>query len=349
MRDVNWGWLLRYTHAERRLDVLHRGLSSTWLRGLYYGSYKAPREVLWILGVVISCLMMATAFHGLHTALGPDELLGRHRYHQPLLGDPACRHIDCRAWLWGGYSVSDTTLNRMYLAALPDAVRDRRRCDPSHLGAARGRQQQPDRDRSQAGLGRGSIPPLLHRSKTCFALAIFAIFSPGSSSTQPNYLGHADNYIEANPLATPAHIVPEWYFLPFYAILRAIPDKLLGVVAMFASIAILFFIPWLDTSRVRSAKYRPIYKWFFWLLMIVCCVLGYLGAKPPEGAYLFWGRVCTAWYFIHFLVIMPFVGIIERPGNLPNSITESVLGTGKAAEGGGGADTAPAAAAPETR
>ncbi|HRN88488.1 MAG TPA: cytochrome b, partial [Hyphomicrobium sp.] len=158
----------------------------------------------------------------------------------------------------------------------------------------------------------------------------------------PDYLGHADNYIEADPLVTPPHIVPEWYFLPFYAILRAIPSKLGGVIAMFAAIAILVVVPWLDTSRVRSAKYRPVYKWFFWLLVISCLALGYLGAMPAEGAYVTWSRIFTFYYFAHFLLVMPIVGLIERPRPLPRSISESVLKSGAGAPEG-------AAAAPETR
>ncbi|MCB1520140.1 MAG: cytochrome b, partial [Hyphomicrobiaceae bacterium] len=139
-------------------------------------------------------------------------------------------------------------------------------------------------------------------------------------------------------------IVPEWYFLPFYAILRAIPDKLGGVIAMFASIAILAFVPWLDTSRIRSTKYRPIYKWFFFLFLFSCLALGYLGAMPAEGTYVFWARVFTAYYFLHFLVVMPIVGIIETPKSMPHSITEDVLG-----RGAGKGATAAAAAAPEKR
>ena len=146
---------------------------------------------------------------------------------------------------------------------------------------------------------------------------------------------------------TPPHIVPEWYFLPFYAILRAIPDKLLGVIALFASIGVLFLIPWLDTSRVRSVKFRPLYKPFFWLFVIVCVALGYLGAKPPEGWHLFFARLCTAYYFFHLLIIMPLIGLIETPRKRPGSITEDVLARSKG--GGGGPDPEPAAAAPERR
>ncbi|MEZ5827462.1 MAG: cytochrome B6 [Hyphomicrobiales bacterium] len=160
----------------------------------------------------------------------------------------------------------------------------------------------------------------------------------------PNFLGHPDNYIPANPLQTPPHIVPEWYFLPFYAILRAIPNKLFGVIALISSISILFFVPWLDTSRIRSTSYRPIFKWFFWLFVVTCIALGYFGSQAPEGWYLFFGRLCTAYYFGFFLLVMPIVGLIERPKKLPGSITQAVLGSGpgKAAE-----PKAPAAAEPE--
>jgi len=141
----------------------------------------------------------------------------------------------------------------------------------------------------------------------------------------PDYLGHPINYVEADPLSTPAHIVPEWYYLPFYAILRAVPDKLLGVVAMFASILILFILPWLDTSKVRSATYRPIYKQLFWLLVIDCIVLGIVGANPPEGAWLIVGRIATIWYFAHFLIFLPLLGLFETPKPLPSSISDDVL------------------------
>ena len=149
--------------------------------------------------------------------------------------------------------------------------------------------------------------------KDMFALAVFVLLFAWFVFYLPDYLGHADNYIEANPLSTPPHIVPEWYFLPYYAILRAIPNKLLGVIAMFSSIILLCFAPWLDTSRVRSAKYRPVYKWFFWLFIFTVVALGYLGSKPAEGTYVLWARIFTAYYFMHFLIVMPIVGVMETP------------------------------------
>jgi ubiquinol-cytochrome c reductase cytochrome b/c1 subunit len=162
---------------------------------------------------------------------------------------------------------------------------------------------------------------------------------------EPNYLGHPDNYQPANPLVTPAHIVPEWYLLPFYAILRAIPSKLGGVIAMFGAIAVLFLVPWLDTSKVRSAGYRPLYKQFFWIHVIVCIGLGWLGSQPPDGAYVLAARILTVYYFLHFLVIMPLLGLFETPRPRPASIAEAVL------QGRAGGSVAPAghSAAPPGR
>src|SRR6202023_147680 len=167
--------------------------------------------------------------------------------------------------------------------------------------------------------------------KDAFLMAAFCILYAWFVFYIPNYLGHADNYIPANPAVTPTHIVPEWYYLPFYAILRSIPNKLIGVIALFSSIGILVFLPWLDTSRVKSATYRPLYKQFFWLFVVTCVLLGWLGSKPPEGMYVIMSRLLTAWYFIHFIIVLPLLGLIEKPKPLPNSISEAVLGGKKAA------------------
>ncbi|MCB1549502.1 MAG: cytochrome b, partial [Hyphomicrobiaceae bacterium] len=183
--------------------------------------------------------------------------------------------------------------------------------------------------------------------KDGFAIAVFMLLFMWFVFFAPDYLGHPDNYVEANPLATPPHIVPEWYFLPFYAILRAIPSKLGGVVMMISAIVILAFAPWLDSSLVRSTKYRPIYRWFFWLFVVTCIALGYLGSKPAEGHYVMWARIFTAYYFAHFLLVMPIVGIIETPRSMPRSITESVLGN--AAHKSGAGSPSGATAAPEKR
>ena len=339
-RDVNYGWLIRNMHAVGAsmffLAVyIHIG------RGLYYGSYKAPREVLWIIGVVILLLMMATAFMGYSLPWGQmsfwavtviTNLFSSLDSIIPGLGTRIVQ------WLWGGYSVSGTTLTRFYSLhyLLPFVIVGA--VGAAHLGAARGRPEQPDRaSRSRRRPTR--VPMAPHAvMKDIFALAVFVLLFAWFVFYLPDYLGHADNYIEANPLSTPPHIVPEWYFLPYYAILRAIPNKLLGVIAMFSSIILLCFAPWLDTSRVRSAKYRPIYKWFFWLFIITVVALGYLGSKPPEGAYVFWARIFTAYYFMHFLIVMPIVGVMETPTPLPRSITESVLGKGGPAVGRRGAE-----------
>ena len=162
--------------------------------------------------------------------------------------------------------------------------------------------------------------------KDLFALLLFLIVFAFFVFYSPNILGHADNYIEANPMVTPAHIVPEWYLLPFYAILRSVPDKLLGVVAMFAAIFVLVILPWLDTSKVRSAIFRPLYKQFYWFLVADVLILGYVGAMPAEGLYLLVARVATAYYFLHFLVILPVLGLKEKTLEVPLSLTEPVLG-----------------------
>src|SRR5712691_1505771 len=318
MRDVNYGWLMRSLHAVGAsmffLAVyIHIG------RGLYYGSYKAPREVLWIIGVVILLLMMATAFMGYSLPWGQmsfwavtviTNLFSSVDSIVPGLGTRIVQ------WLWGGYSVSGTTLTRFYSLhyLLPFVIAG---AVGLHIWALHVAGQN-----NPTGLeiktASDSVPMSPYAvMKDAFALSVFVLLFAWFVFYVPDYLGHPDNYVEANPLSTPPHIVPEWYFLPYYAILRAIPNKLLGVVAMFSSILILVFAPWLDTSRVRSAKYRPVYKWFFWLLVISVVALGYLGSKPPEGAYVYWARVFTAYYFIHFLVIMPIVGVIETPSTLP--------------------------------
>jgi len=342
-RDVNFGWLLRNMHAVGAsmffvAVYIHIG------RGLYYGSYKTPRELLWMIGVVILLLMMATAFMGYSLPWGQmsfwavtviTNLFSSIDSIIPGLGTRIVQ------WLWGGYSVTGATLTRFYSLhyLLPFVIAG---AVGLHIWALHvvGQNNPTGLDIKTAS---DTVPMSPHAvMKDVFALSVFVMLFAWFVFFVPDYLGHPDNYIEANPLSTPPHIVPEWYFLPYYAILRAIPSKLLGVVAMFASILILLFIPWLDTSRVRSAKYRPIYKWFFWLFVISVVALGYLGSKPPEGAYVYWARVFTAYYFLHFLVIMPIVGVIESPTQLPRSITESVLG-------GGGAVRADAAAAPERR
>ena len=266
MRDVNYGWLLRYMHANGA-SMFFLAVYIHIFRGLYYGSYKAPREVLWILGVHHLPPDDGDRLHGLRAALGPDELLGRHRHHQPVLGDPAGRRGDHHLAV-GRLRGRRPDAEPLLLAALPAAVHDRRRGRPAYLGAARRRATNPTGVEVKSK--QDAVPFTPHATmKDAFSLVLFLILFAWFVFYHPNYLGHPDNYIQANPLVTPAHIVPEWYFLPFYAILRAIPDKLVGVIAMFGAIAVLFLVPWLDTSRVRSANYRPLYRQFFWIFVVV--------------------------------------------------------------------------------
>ena len=331
MRDVNYGWLLRYVHANGA-SMFFIAVYIHMFRGLYYGSYKAPREILWILGVFILLAMMATAFMGYVLPWGQMSFWGATVITNlfsafPLVGDPIV------TWLWGGFSVDNPTLNRFFALhfLLPFVL----------LGLVVLHTAALHVSGSNNPLGidakgpQDTVPfnPYV-TVKDGFAVVVFLIFYAAFVFFAPNYLGHPDNYIPANPLVTPAHIVPEWYFLPFYAILRAIPDKLGGVLAMFGAIAVLAALPWLDTSKVRSCKFRPIYRQFFWILAIDALVLGYAGAMPAEGVWLLVARIGTAYYFFHFLILLPLLGKLERPLPLPASICEPVLkGGGRVAAG----------------
>ena len=342
MRDVNYGWMLRYLHANGA-SMFFAAVYIHIFRNLYYGSYKAPREVLYIIGVLIFLLMMATAFLGYTLPWGQMSYWGATVITNilaavPVLGDTI------QSLLWGGYSVGNPTLNRFFSLhyLLPFMIFG---LVILHIWALH-----VPGNNNPTGIpiksGKEAVPFHPYMTvKDGFSLVIFLIFFAWWVFYLPNYLGHADNYIPANPSVTPAHIVPEWYFLPFYAILRAIPDKLGGVVAMVAAILIWCFLPWLDTSRIRSTAYRPLYKQFFWVFFAVCILLGWLGAKPAEGWYVIASQICTAYYFIHFLVILPVLGFIERPLPLPSSILESVMGVQK----GGAGMPAGAAAEPSTK
>jgi ubiquinol-cytochrome c reductase cytochrome b/c1 subunit len=322
MRDVNYGWLIRYMHANGA-SMFFIAVYIHMFRGMYYGSYKAPREVLWMIGVVIYLIMMATAFMGYVLPWGQMSFWGAKVITNlfsavPVIGD------SITTLLWGGYSVDNPTLNRFFSLhyLLPFLLAG---VVGLHIWALH-----VPGNNNPTGVsvksGQDTIPfHPYYTMKDAFAIVIFLLFFAAFLFFAPNYLGHAINYEPANPLVTPAHIVPEWYYLPFYAILRAIPDKLGGVIAMFGSILILFALPWLDTSRVRSGSYRPIFKGFFWVFAIVCVALGYLGSKPAEGAYVVWSRILTVYYFAHFLVILPLLGLLESPKPLPPSIADDVL------------------------
>ena len=323
MRDVNWGWLLRYTHANGA-SMFFVAVYIHMLRGLYYGSYKAPREVLWILGVIIYLLMMATGFMGYVLPWGQMSFWGATVITNlfsaiPLVGE------SITTWLWGGYSVDNPTLNRFFSLhyLLPFMIAG---VVVLHVWALHVVGQNNPDGVEVKNVARDTLPFTPYATtKDGFAMVVFMLFFAWWIFYVPNYLGHADNYIEANPLSTPAHIVPEWYYLPFYAILRAVPSKLGGVVAMFSAILVLCFLPWLDTSKVRSAKYRPVYKVFFWLFVASAIGLGYLGAMPAEGGYVLASRLLAIYYFAFFLVVMPLLGLFETPRALPASIADAVL------------------------
>ena len=322
MRDVNWGWLIRYMHANGA-SMFFIAVYIHILRGLYYGSYKAPREILWILGVVIFLLMMATAFMGYVLPWGQMSFWGATVITNlfsaiPVIGDPIV------IWLWGGFSVDNPTLNRFFSLhyLLPFVIVG---VVALHVWALHVvGQNNPTGVEIKSEQDTVPFTPYA-TLKDAFGMSAFLVVFCWFLFYTPNYMGHPDNYIPANPMVTPAHIVPEWYFLPFYAILRSIPDKLGGVIAMFGSIAVLFVLPWLDTSKVKSNAYRPLMKQFFWILVICGLGLGYLGSQPAEGGYVIASRILTAWYFLHFLVITPVLGLVEKPKPVPESITAAVL------------------------
>jgi ubiquinol-cytochrome c reductase cytochrome b/c1 subunit len=323
MRDVNYGWLIRYVHqngASMFFIVTYIHI----LRGMYYGSYKTPRELLWILGVIILLIMMATAFMGYVLPWGQMSYWGATVITNlfsafPFVGPKIV------TLLWGGFSVDQPTLNRffslhyllpfvlvgvvfLHIAALHIVGSN------NPLGI--------DVKTPQDTLPFHPYYTIKDSVGMCVFLIVFAVLV----FFAPNFLGDPNNFIPANPLQTPADIVPEWYFLPYYAILRSVPNKLLGVCMMFGSILVLFVLPWLDTSRVRSARFRPIFRQLIWVWVASFVVLGVCGAHKPEGIWVLLSRVCTIYYYLHFLVILPLLGKLERPLPLPESISKPVIG-----------------------
>ncbi len=322
MRDVNYGWLLRYMHANGA-SMFFIAVYVHMFRGMYYGSYKAPREILWMIGVLIYLIMMATAFMGYVLPWGQMSFWGAKVITNLFSAIPFVGK-SVTTWLWGGYSVDNPTLNRFFSLhyLLPFVLAG---LVALHIWALHvPGNGNPTGVNVKSSQDTVSFHPY-YTMKDAFAIVVFLLLFAAFLFFAPNYLGHAINYLPANPLQTPSHIVPEWYYLPFYAILRAIPNKLMGVAAMFGSILILFVLPWLDTSRVRSGTYRPIFKQFFWIFALVCIGLGYLGSKPAEGLYVVFSRILTAYYFLHFIVILPLIGLLETPKPLPASISDDVL------------------------
>jgi len=349
MRDVNHGWLLRYMHMNGAA-FFFLAVYLHIARGLYYGSYKAPRELLWILGVVILLLMMATAFMGYVLPWGQMSFWGATVITGFFSAFPGFGNW-LQQFLIGGFSVGDPTLNRFYSLhyLLPFMIAG---VVVLHVWALHVTGQ-TNPTGVEVKTKTDTLPFTPYATvKDAFGMIVFFLVFAYFIFYMPNYLGDAANYIEANPLKTPPEIVPEWYFLPFYAMLRAITfnigpidSKLGGVMVMFGSILALFIVPWLDTSRVRSAVYRPWYKLFFWLFVADCLLLGWLGSQPPEGAVVVTAQIATLYYFAFFLIVMPVLGLIETPKRLPNSITEAVLS--KQRHGAGKPVVAPAA--PEKR
>ena len=330
MRDVNGGWLLRYMHSNGA-SLFFVAVYLHIFRGLFYGSYKEPREITWIIGILIYLAMMATAFMGYVLPWGQMSFWGATVITNlfsaiPLVGE------DIVVWLWGGFSVDNPTLTRFFslhyllpfiIAGLVIvhiwAFHSTGNNNPTGVEVRRG---------SIAEAKKDTLPfwpyfVIKDLYALFVVLTIFGLFV----YFMPNYLGHPDNYIEANPLATPAHIVPEWYFLPFYAILRAIDfdilfidSKLGGVLAMFGAIVVLALAPWLDTSRVRSGRYRPQFKWWFWGLVLDFFILMWAGSQPAEGLIPTISLLGTIYWFGYFLVILPLLGITEKPLPQPSTI-----------------------------
>ncbi|MEM7650667.1 MAG: cytochrome b/b6 [Pseudomonadota bacterium] len=345
MRDVNGGWLLRYIHMNGA-SFFFIAVYIHIFRGMYYGSFKKPRELLWILGVTIFLLMMATAFIGYVLPWGQMSLWGATVITNlfsaiPLVGDSIV------TLLWGGFSVDNPTLTRFFalnylLPFVIFAVVFLHVWALHVTGSNNPTGLEPKSDKD-------TLPfHPYYTMKDSFGLIVFIILFAVVVFFAPNMLGHPDNYIPADPLVTPAHIVPEWYFLPFYAILRAITfdigipftdiviisAKLGGVLAMFGSILLWYILPWLDTHPIRSARFRPLYRAFFLLLVADFIFLGYLGSQSADALLFgvpmsFFGLLGTAYYFVYFLVILPWLSKNEKGRELPASIHQSVLAENK--------------------
>ena len=316
MRNVNWGWLIRNMHmvgASFFFIVVYIHMA----RGLYYGSYKSPREVLWGIGVVIFLLMMATGFLGYVLPWGQMSYWGATVITNLLSVIPFIGQ-DIVVWLWGGYSVGDPTLNRFFVLhfVLPFVIVA---IVVLHIWALH-----MHGSNNPKGIDlktKGDYIPFhpYYTIKDIFGLGMYLIPFTFMVFYAPEYLGHTDNNIPANPMVTPAHIVPEWYFLPFYAILRAIPIKELGVLAMFGSILILFVLPWLDRHPVRSARFRPLYRPLYVLFLANFVLLGWCGQMPAEGIYVVIAQAATAFYF-SFFALLPVLSRFEKAKPVPTSI-----------------------------
>lgn len=306
MRDVPNGWLIRYVHANGA-SMFFIVVYLHIFRGLYYGSYMKPRETLWCSGVLLFVLMMGTAFTGYVLPWGQMSFWGATVITSMVTVIPVAGQYILE-WLWGGYTVRNPTLNRFYTFhfVLPFLIAG---VSLIHLALLH-KVGSNNPIGSDTGVDDVPFYPYFF-SKDLFAFTVFIFVFGVFVIYFPNVLNHPDNCIPANPMETPAHVVPEWYFLPFYAILRSIPHKLGGIVAMGGSIAVLFLIPFNNTSEIRNTTYRPIFKVFYWLLIATWAILLYLGQCNMEDIYAFVGQVLTVYYFLFFFVIVPVVGKIE--------------------------------------
>jgi ubiquinol-cytochrome c reductase cytochrome b subunit len=343
MRDVNGGHMIRYFHMNGA-SLFFVAVYAHIFRGLYYGSYKAPREVTWIIGMLIYLLMMGTAFMGYVLPWGQMSFHGT-AVITGLFGAIPFVGESIQTWLLGASAVGQPALNRFFslhylmpfiIAGLVIvhiwAFHTTGNNNPTGVEVRRTSKEEAERD---------TLPFWPYFViKDLFALAIVLVIFMAVVGFMPNYLGHPDNYIGANALVTPAHIVPEWYFLPFYAILRAftaevwvvqladfvtfgiVDAKFFGVLAMFGSIAVMALAPWLDTSSVRSGRYRPMFKWWFGLLVVDFFVLMWVGARPASFPYDVISLIASTYWFAYFLVILPLLGIIEKPMTPPTTIED---------------------------
>jgi len=343
-RNVNFGWLLQPMHAIGA-SLMFLAVYIHMFRGMYYGSYKNPREMIWIVGMVIYLLMMAAGFMGYVLPWGQMSIWGAIVITNLFSAiPPEAAGQSVTQWLWGGFSVDGPTLNRFfslhYLLPFLIVAMVALHIWALHIPS----------NNNPTGISIKTKADTLdfhpyYTIKDAFAIAVFFMIFAWFLFFMPDSLGHPDNLIPANPLSTPAHIVPEWYYLPFYAMLRAVPDKLMGVITMFAAIGILFVLPWLDTSKVRSMRYRPLAKLFFFVFVLTCLGLGWCGAKLPSDlvfatgvneagnavgfTFVWFSRILTLYYFAFFIVILPILGLVEKPKPRPLSIEASVLGDTK--------------------
>ena len=306
MRDVEGGWFLRYMHANGA-SMFFIVVYLHMFRGLYYGSYASPRELVWIVGVIIFLLMILTAFIGYVLPWGQMSFWGATVITSlasaiPLVGD------EITHWLWGGFSVDNATLNRFFSLhyLLPFIIAG---ASLVHILAL----HQYGSNNPLGSFGTVDKVPFYpyFYVKDLVGWVGFALFFSVFVYFAPNLLGHPDNYIPANPMSTPAHIVPEWYFLPVYAILRSIPNKLGGVAAIALVFIALLALPFLNTSAIRSSSFRPLHKKFFWLLVADCVLLGWIGQQPVEAPYVVIGQLASLFFFFYFFVCIPFLGKFE--------------------------------------